>query len=203
MFGFMSLPQIGDVFRILPFSFGAGILFFAIRWLYLKSRSKPRSLWKEIFRAAFVLYCAEVLGLVWVPDGFWKELWFYIVNGWSDWNISPMFGGNYELSRLYIYRCFFGDLRYMRSERLMIIANVVMLIPFGFFLPLLWKRLKWWQVDLMALGTVLIIEIVQPVFGRSGDIDDVIANTAGAVIGCVLGKAVLLVFGKLGKKQAE
>lgn len=64
------------------------------------------------------------------------------------------------------------------------ILNVILFIPLGFFLPLLWKR---WE----SIGRVLVtgfffslsIEIVQ-LFGRgTTDINDLITNTVGTYLG--------------------
>ena len=62
--------------------------------------------------------------------------------------------------------------------------NVVLFVPLGFFLPLLWK--KWEHIGSVALTGFLFslsIEIVQ-MFGRGAtDINDLITNTVGACLG--------------------
>jgi glycopeptide antibiotics resistance protein len=69
-------------------------------------------------------------------------------------------------------------------------GNLLLLTPFTFFGPALWPRLgKWWRALLLALSMSLTIELVQLLLNhmvsafRSVDIDDVIINTAGAMIG--------------------
>lgn len=62
--------------------------------------------------------------------------------------------------------------------------NVVMLVPFGFLAPLLWPRLnKLWRTALAGLSFSLLIELSQLVNYRSSDVDDLLMNTFGAVIG--------------------
>lgn len=65
-----------------------------------------------------------------------------------------------------------------------IIGNIVLFIPLGFFLPLLWRR---WQrflsVLLAGLFFSLTIETIQLFIHRSVDIDDILLNTLGVVLG--------------------
>ncbi|WP_157767541.1 VanZ family protein [Actinosynnema pretiosum] len=75
--------------------------------------------------------------------------------------------------------------------------NVVMLVPFGVLLPLLDARVtRAGQVAVRALGFSAVIEVAQLVVyllarsGRSVDVDDLIANTVGAVLGFLLLRAV-------------
>lgn len=64
-----------------------------------------------------------------------------------------------------------------------IAGNVFLFVPLGFFLPLLWRR--WRFVPTLLAGTIFsaIIESVQFVTGRGADIDDVLLNTLGTLIG--------------------
>ena len=67
----------------------------------------------------------------------------------------------------------------------MFVGNVIMLIPFGFLIPIFWKQ-HWWQTLLIALGTILCIELIQPFLDRGFDVDDIFLNFAGAVLGLLL-----------------
>lgn len=73
------------------------------------------------------------------------------------------------------------------------VLNVVMFIPFGVLVPLLWPYTGTVRgVALPALGVSSAIELTQLVVGvtlysrRTVDINDLIANTAGAVLGLVV-----------------
>ncbi len=64
------------------------------------------------------------------------------------------------------------------------IPNILLFIPLGFFLPLtLGKFRTFKQTTLSALGLTCCIEFSQYFIGRSADIDDVITNFIGSVIG--------------------
>ncbi|MFG3345788.1 VanZ family protein [Streptomyces sp. NPDC048018] len=68
-------------------------------------------------------------------------------------------------------------------------GNVALGVPFGLLLPLLSRRTRGFvRVALVTVCTMLLVELVQGalVTGRAFDIDDVLLNTTGALIGYVL-----------------
>lgn len=68
-----------------------------------------------------------------------------------------------------------------------IVGNIVVFIPWGLGLPLLWKKQqKAVRVARNALLLPLFIESCQLFIGRSVDVDDLILNFAGGCIGAVL-----------------
>lgn len=68
--------------------------------------------------------------------------------------------------------------------------NVLLLMPFGFLLPFLWERFRSWKNVLAAGGCLsLFIETAQIFTYRLTDIDDLILNSLGTVLG--YGVAVL------------
>lgn len=65
-----------------------------------------------------------------------------------------------------------------------IISNVVIFIPWGFLLPYLWKRFRSIKTLLpMCFAITVFIEIYQLFIWRNTDIDDIILNFFGGVIG--------------------
>ena len=66
-----------------------------------------------------------------------------------------------------------------------VIGNVAMFIPSGIVLPIIYKRLDTFAKALLAgSGISLCIEIIQLPFSvRATDIDDLILNTVGVIIG--------------------
>lgn len=72
------------------------------------------------------------------------------------------------------------------------ILNIVMLVPFGFFLPILFERYKKFYRTLTAgIITSLLIEIIQLYTFRASDIDDLIMNTLGTVVGFFVAKMII------------
>lgn len=65
-----------------------------------------------------------------------------------------------------------------------LILNVFMFIPLGFLLPIIFKTLRsFWKTTVCSLGITFFIEFVQYFTGRSADIDDLIMNLLGGMLG--------------------
>lgn len=65
-----------------------------------------------------------------------------------------------------------------------VIGNVVAFVPLGAFLPLVRRRIGNWTNLLIVVCASVAVEIVQGVFGLgASDIDDVILNTLGGLVG--------------------
>ena len=65
----------------------------------------------------------------------------------------------------------------------MLIGNMLMFIPMGIMLPLVLKNINKKNIFVIAILITLSIEILQPIVGRSFDIDDIIMNFIGSIIG--------------------
>lgn len=64
------------------------------------------------------------------------------------------------------------------------ILNIILFIPMGFFVPAVWKNFRSFKtMFFMGLAVSLGIELLQIFTFRLTDIDDLITNTAGTVIG--------------------
>ena len=73
------------------------------------------------------------------------------------------------------------------------IMNVVAFMPIGVFLVIGARKLKWWQAALTGCSLSLVIEFMQFYFKRGQcEVDDVLHNTLGCVIGYYIVKAVSL-----------
>ena len=73
----------------------------------------------------------------------------------------------------------------IREALLNLIGNTAMFIPLGIVWPVVFKKLNThWKVITAGFGVSLVIEILQlPFFNRASDIDDLILNTLGYLIG--------------------
>ena len=60
---------------------------------------------------------------------------------------------------------------------------MLMFIPMGIMLPLVFKNINKKNIFVVAILITLSIEILQPIVGRSFDIDDIIMNFIGSIIG--------------------
>ena len=64
-----------------------------------------------------------------------------------------------------------------------LLGNVVMFLPFGFFPALLWRKYTWWKALLTGFAVTACIECCQLCVGRAFDVDDLLLNTLGAMLG--------------------
>jgi glycopeptide antibiotics resistance protein len=74
-------------------------------------------------------------------------------------------------------------------------ANILLFVPAGLFLVILAGPRRWWLGPLAGFGASSAIELGQLVFlpDRFATVNDVIANSVGAIIGTALALIVLLI----------
>jgi hypothetical protein len=74
-------------------------------------------------------------------------------------------------------------------------ANILFFVPVGFLGGLALSRRLWWLSSVLGLLLSAAVELAQATFlpGRVASGKDVLANTTGAVLGCVLAGLVRLV----------
>ena len=69
--------------------------------------------------------------------------------------------------------------KHFRAENL---ANALMFVPFGVLYPLAGEGRSFLRTLAAGAVLVLVIELLQPIFGRAFDINDVILNIAGITV---------------------
>lgn len=81
---------------------------------------------------------------------------------------------------------------YMFSDYENSLLNVLLFMPLGFFLPLYWKHFKkFHRTFFFGLCTSLFIEILQLFTYRATDINDLMTNALGTIIGWVIARILL------------
>ena len=155
-------------FSALPFAIIAGAIYAAIRYFIAVKKKEKFSLKKEILNIAFVCYLAGLLSIILVPRTKTDEFSYNLVP-----TLFLVAKGEYVLG---IW------------TKTMMIANVVMFIPMGIFICLICKKINWKNIWAVALLIPIFIEICQIFIGRSFDIDDIINNFIGTIIGYSIAK---------------
>lgn len=84
-----------------------------------------------------------------------------------------------------------------------VLLNIAMFGPLGFLLPLMSRKFRKWYVTIpTGFGASLAIEMLQLAMGRGiCDVDDLLCNTLGAVIGFFLIMTVLALLGEKGSRM--
>ena len=152
----------------------------------LEARGLVSGPWREGALLLFVMFCAGLAALTLFPAGFWRvSHWERALQGEIplfppvDWSLQLQ---TLQLTPLQeIWRAFRGP-----WVMFLMVANIGIFTPVGFFPALLWRRWRWWKSLLLGFFTSCAIESIQFFIGRSTDIDDVILNTTGALAGCWL-----------------
>jgi glycopeptide antibiotics resistance protein len=81
------------------------------------------------------------------------------------------------------------------------ILNIIMFMPLGFLLPLIWEKFRnLVSVLWTGLGFSLAIEICQLFNHRATDIDDLMMNTLGAILGYFIWVCTSNLFDSISKK---
>lgn len=75
------------------------------------------------------------------------------------------------------------------------LGNIIMFMPIGFFVPLLWN-ISNKKVIIIGFCSSLFIEMSQLFLNRGTDVDDLILNTIGAILGLLVHKILVKKFEK-------
>lgn len=180
----------GYFLQAFPIACIAGIIYFAIRFIHFK-KNKARIKWgQEILKLLFVCYLTGLISLVILPANFWLFVYDGIFLGWWD-EMGQVFRiGDVNLVPSVI-KWLNGELSIGNWVKTMLIGNIAMFIPFGFFLPLV-SEIKSSKKSLLVFAAVpLFVEIFQLIFGRSFDVDDLICNFIGIIMGSAITFGIL------------
>lgn len=162
------------IVRMLPGGILALLLYFALlpmRRRRLLSARQTSPLHREMILLLFFLFCGGMALITLTPR--WFHWLTFLTNGQTE----PFFQiGTFNLIPL---RTFALD----PWSVMILLGNVIMFFPIGFFYVLLWRRNSWKHILLIGLLTTICIEVVQLFVGRTFDIDDILLNTIGVLLG--------------------
>lgn len=157
---------------------GTALFLFARYLLCRRGTLTRKSIPHEVGLALFALYLCAVLSLTFLPL-----------------RVIPGVIGRYEFNST-LLEIVQGTYTAGNWVWAMIAGNVLMLVPFGFLAPLLWERLRGWRVLPAGLGLILAIELLQPFTGRSFDVDDILLNFLGVLVGALIAIPVQILLPK-------
>lgn len=138
------------------------VVIVALRLMYIHVHKEKFVLYKETFMFAFLLYAL---------------LLFYVVT-FQDVN----YGTNNFIPFKEILRYEVGSKVFIKN----IVGNIILFIPFGFFVAHLMKSKKLYPSLVVSMITSIVIEYTQLKIGRTFDIDDIILNITGGFLGYLI-----------------
>lgn len=165
---------VGYFLQALPLALITSVTYYLIK--FRNDSKTPLS--KKIFSSIFICY---ITGLICLTIGLdiiniiWYKLIYHMDPGTSiNW-----FNGNFSFNLNFISN--------LTKEN---IGNFLMFLPFGILYPLSQKEFNYKNTIIKGIILVLIIEVLEPLFGRAFDINDIILNTLGIIISTLIYKII-------------
>lgn len=173
--------------QMLPCVLVAAALFFILRPLRVRKlarRGLTSSIRREGTLLFFVVFCAGLGALTLFQSGFWQwGHWYWVFRGESPVFFPVNYAHQLEALQIIPLQNILNGGGSGSWARYMLWGNIILFLPLGFFPALLWRHPRWWKSMLCGLCPSLFIEVVQFFIGRSSDINDILLNTLGALIG--------------------
>ncbi len=138
------------------------IVMVAVRIAYLNSNHKKIVIYEEVLNFGFLVYALLLFHLLTTSE-----------SARSGLNLIPF---------TEILRYKFGSSMFFYN----VIGNILIFIPFGYFVSRYIKAQKITPIFIITLITSLTVELVQLQIGRAFDIDDIILNVTGSLIGFLI-----------------
>ena len=150
------------------------VVLISIRLTYLIKNKQKLIISNELMMLTFIVYILCLFQIVTSQD------------------VSSVHGVNVTL---------FKELtRYQVGSRLFyrnIVGNILMFIPFGFYTSYYLKLDKKRIIFYLTLIVSVVIELIQLKIGRAFDVDDIILNVIGSLLGYFLYRIMNKIFGDL------
>lgn len=138
------------------------VIISSLRITYLISKHKKFLLHKELIYLISIIYILCLFHVVTFQD----------VN----------YGASNFIPFKEIFRYSFGSHKFIKN----ILGNIMLFIPYGFLASYLLKNKKLGVISVLTIIASLTIETVQYYIGRVFDIDDIILNLIGGIIGFLI-----------------
>lgn len=163
---FFFNTYIGYFLQAFPIALIVSVIYGIIKF----RQDKRTSISKKIFSCVLVCYITGLMCLVIGLDLmriFWHNLFYPFDSGIPiNW-----LGGEIDLIPDFLNN--------INGE---VIGNFLIFLPFGILYPLSKENTTFKETIITGIIFIVLIEILQPIFGRSFDINDIILNSFGIII---------------------
>ncbi|MQR94367.1 VanZ family protein [Fictibacillus phosphorivorans] len=176
----------------------AGVISYLLIWglMTKPSKQKPMNWFSELTKFLFVLYCLLVVSVTLFPLPIGFPFTFENLSAFI--NLIPLVSIWKQISL--IGTAYDGDVLFMIGLIIRNVGgNILLFVPLGFLIPIIWKNVRYLkQIFFIGIGISVTIELLQLLesfvggWGRVTDIDDVICNVFGSVLGYLLYDLLLL-----------
>lgn len=177
------LAMLGYIIVFLPF-------YYLARKIYLKRKGMKTNKRYELILGFFVLYCIGLASQTIIPR--WEigtissngKFYFHLFVGTDFSRINYIPFRTISTQWFDLVSNLPTSTSFAQISFINLIGNILLFSPIGFFTSLLWNQWRSWK-RILLLGFLITfsIEFIQVFIGRSSDIDDILLNTFGVVIG--------------------
>lgn len=141
------------------------VIIVSLRITYLIKNHKHLVLYKELLMLSFIIYILCLFQVVTFQDD----------ASWNNNNFIP-------LKEIFRYKL--GSDLFLKN----VLGNILLFMPFGFFTSHYLNLKKSYIIIILTLIASISIEFVQMSIGRIFDVDDIILNGVGGLLGYVVYK---------------
>lgn len=172
---------ISYIIKMSPYMLIAIPIYLIFRIIFLKTKKIGINWYHEAALLVFVIFIVGLASQTVIPQLEINENGISIIqNRVHKTNLIPF----KVLSETYTEVFVNGYVNYFIINFL---GNIVMFLPFGLFIPLLW-RASYKTAVLTGFCSSLFIETCQLFLARGTDVDDLLLNTLGAFVGVLIYK---------------
>ena len=164
---------------IWPMLFIFSVIIVSLRLVYLIKNKEKFIFYQEMLMLGFIIYITALFRVVTFQDV-----------SWSSSNFIPF-------EEMFRYE--FGTKLFYKN----VVGNMLMFIPYGFFISYFLKIKKPWLVLFLTTLVSITIEITQLLIGRVFDIDDIMLNIVGGLLGFILYYLFVKIKSKIGLLQKQ
>lgn len=136
------------------------VVLIAVRIVALKNSSKKFCFHEEFLNLLFIIYILLLFELLTGTEN----------NSGAGINIIPF-------SEIFRYN--FGSKMFIYN----VLGNILLFIPYGYFVTRYTETKSVFQIFIVSLITSFTVEFLQVRLGRSFDVDDIILNVVGGILG--------------------
>jgi len=145
------------------------VILISVRLAYIRKYQEKFILYKEVLMLSFIIYIMCLFHVVTFQDV-----------SWSTSNFIPF----KEMFRYEI-----GSMMFLKN----VIGNMIMFAPYGFFISYFLKAEKKSTIIYLSIIVSLTIEVTQLMIGRVFDVDDIMLNVLGGLVGFYIYKFIYLI----------
>ena len=183
---FFFNTYIGYFLQLIPVALIAGLACFFIR----RKRKHREGTWRTLLASLFIAYLSAVVTIT-LFQNLLGDIYYWLFYHRPSGRIYRWFE--------FVYSFRLDFFRHLTMENLF---NVVLFLPFGILYPFFDRNAGWKKTLGVGVLTSLAIELIQPILGRSFDINDIALNSIGVLLSTGIFFGIWALTGRRARPQS-